>query len=471
MSSPAVKRVLPRVLIFGQAFNRTHGGGITLTNLFKGWDKDKIAVAATGHVMYNLTTELCENYYQLGFKEFKWWFPFSLIQRKFPSGKLKIDSEPEPEQKAEKRGKNRKDLLRNVLVNNLFYPALEWFGLFHAIAKIRMSPDFSEWLSDYKPELLYFQVSSRDTVLFAQVLCDHLNIPGVIHMMDDWPSTISRYGLFKKYWQKRIDKELRAMLDRMDLFLSISDAMSVEYMRRYGKKFKAFHNPIDIKRYILTERKKAGNDGVFRILYLGRIGIANKKSIYHFSKVISTLKTDKYRVTFDVYTSDTDSQVLKKISGFQNIIINSAVKNEEVPVLLQTFDLLLLPLDFSRDGIRFARYSMPTKASEYMISGKPVLVYSPSETAVSGFFSENKCGFCVNEQDPDTLINAVRLLAENEELREELGSRARRIAEEIFDAERVRREFARLLMITAGKKPHSAEQENLPSDEGEIRIQ
>jgi hypothetical protein len=37
----------PKVLIFGQPFNNKHGGGITLSNLFSGWDKDKIAVAAT----------------------------------------------------------------------------------------------------------------------------------------------------------------------------------------------------------------------------------------------------------------------------------------------------------------------------------------------------------------------------------------------------------------------------------------
>lgn len=74
---------LPKVLIFGQPFNNTHGGGITLSNLFKGWEKDKIAVAATGHLMYNVTTDVCDIYYQLGNKEFKWRFPFNLIQRNF----------------------------------------------------------------------------------------------------------------------------------------------------------------------------------------------------------------------------------------------------------------------------------------------------------------------------------------------------------------------------------------------------
>jgi len=42
----------PKILIFGQPFNTYSGGGITLTNLFRGWPKDRIAVASTGHVLY-----------------------------------------------------------------------------------------------------------------------------------------------------------------------------------------------------------------------------------------------------------------------------------------------------------------------------------------------------------------------------------------------------------------------------------
>jgi hypothetical protein len=39
---------LPKVLIIGQPFNNDTGGGITLSNLFSGWDKDKIAVYIEG---------------------------------------------------------------------------------------------------------------------------------------------------------------------------------------------------------------------------------------------------------------------------------------------------------------------------------------------------------------------------------------------------------------------------------------
>jgi hypothetical protein len=85
-----------KVLIFGQPFNNFTGGGITLTNLFKGWPKEKIAVAYMGHGLYNVTTDVCDIVYQLGIEEYKWVFPFNLIQRKFQSGLKKFDPDRKP---------------------------------------------------------------------------------------------------------------------------------------------------------------------------------------------------------------------------------------------------------------------------------------------------------------------------------------------------------------------------------------
>ena len=88
----------PKILIFGQPFNNYSGGGITLTNLFKGWPKDRIAVASTGHVLYKFSTDICDTYYRLGIEEQRWIFPFNLVQRPFPSGLLPVEKRDESTQ-------------------------------------------------------------------------------------------------------------------------------------------------------------------------------------------------------------------------------------------------------------------------------------------------------------------------------------------------------------------------------------
>lgn len=430
----------PRVLIYGQPFNNRHGGGITLSNLFKGWDKSKIAVADTGHMMDNVTTDICDTYFQLGNEEFKWRFPFNYIQRKFPSGLKKFNNDSIGTPVVEKKK------LRYVIVNNVFYPALEWLGLFHCVSKIEMSSAFKKWLEEYNPEVLYIQVSTREMVLFAIDLVDYLKIPVAIHFMDDWPSTISRRGLFKKYWERKIDVELKTLLNRVDLYLSISDSMSIEYKRRYGKTFIPFHNPIDADKFLRLPEKLSGNQNEFRILYIGRIGIANRESIFSFSRFISAMNHEPQKILFHIYTPNIGSPELIRIKNLRNVSVFPAVEHKEIPVLLRMYDLLFLPLDFSRNGIKYAKYSMPTKASEYMISGTPILVYSPAETAISQFFIQNECGYCVTTKSSADLGKAVEFLIENEEYRNKISSNAVYIAVNRFDVSKVRVEFQKLIV-------------------------
>ena len=82
---------LPKVLIIGQPFNNNSGGGITQANLFAGWDKDKVAVVCTDHMFNNLNPGICDTYYVLGSEEYKWSFPFNLLQRKVSSGVRKVN--------------------------------------------------------------------------------------------------------------------------------------------------------------------------------------------------------------------------------------------------------------------------------------------------------------------------------------------------------------------------------------------
>ena len=429
----------PRVLIFGQPFNSFSGGGITLTNLFKGWPRDRVAVTYLGHGLVSVTTDVCDTYYQLGEKEHKWRFPFNLIQKKFVSGLISFDKKSEMPSGLKKNG------LRFFLVNKFFYPSLEWLGLFHYASKIELSADFKSWLTEFKPEVLYIQVSTRETLLFARDLTDFLKIPAAIHNMDDWPSTISRRGLFRNYWRRRIELEFRSLLDKMDLFLSVSNYMSVEYMKRYGKEFKAFHNPIDVSKF--SGQKNGTNEKAdsFRILYIGRIGMANKNSVYSFAKAVSRMNKSIPDVTFDIYTTDVNSIDSKRIKDLRKVRILPSVRHEEVPSLLAEYNLLLLPLDFNDTGLKYAQYSMPTKASEYMISGTPVLVFAPDNTAISKFCTENECGYCLTSPEEGSVINAIDFMVQNEDLRKKLSDNAMRLALELFDEKSVRSRFQQLL--------------------------
>ncbi|NTV18916.1 MAG: glycosyltransferase family 4 protein [Bacteroidales bacterium] len=426
----------PRVLIFGQPFNNFSGGGITLSNLFRGWPKDKICVTFIGHGLINITYDVCDTYYQLGREEHRWIFPFNLINRSFTSGiKPKLAS-AETTVNAIQLG------VRYLVVNRFFYPFLKWIGLFHCASRISLSEKMKTWLREYKPELLYLQVSTRETLLFAAELIDYLKVPSVLHVMDDWPSMISSSGLLKNFWHKKIDFEFRKLLMLVDLHLSISDAMTEEYFRRYSIRFVPFHNPIETEWWLQKTKKNYSlNQKRVKVLYSGRIGIGITNSLVDVASAIDSFPIKDFTIELHIQTPSKESFIIRSLKKFKCIVFDEFADYSELPEIFSGADILLLANEFNKEGIKYLKYSMPTKASEYMISGTPVLVYAPGDSAVSRLFEENRCGVCVKTQKPENIVSAIDLLITNEDLRREIGRNAVDFAKRRFDMGIIRNEF------------------------------
>jgi glycosyltransferase involved in cell wall biosynthesis len=446
------EKSFPKILIFGQPFNNYSGGGITLTNLFKGWPKDKIAVTYIGHGLMNVTKDVCDLYYQLGKEEHKWKFPFNLIQREFPSGIKTFD------EKKENPVNIIQKTLRYRIVNTYFYPFIRWIGLFHSLTTISISQRFEKWLEEFNPEILYLQVAARDEIIFAKELIDYLKIPSVIHVMDDWPTTISNKGLFKNYWSKKIDMEFKSLLDKVDLYLSISDAMSEEYQRRYHKKFIPFHNPIEVELWApYTKKDFTINKEYVTVLCSGRIGTNGiAESLMEVASAIDSMNNGEVNVRLHIQTPTKNKRILNQLGKYKCIVFNPFAEYKQIPKIFSDADILLLSNDFSALGVKYLRLSMPTKASEYMISGAPIMVYTSDQAAVSKFFSLNECGYCVTSQSKKEIVDAFRYIINNEEYRKKISSNAVNLARARFDAGIVRDEFQKLLvnLIKKDKNVH-----------------
>ncbi|HQK70491.1 MAG TPA: glycosyltransferase [Bacteroidales bacterium] len=428
----------PKVLIFSQTFNSISGGGITLSNLFSGYPKENLAVLSYPFMLFNVSFDICDTYYQIGRDEYVWRYPFSLFKKTYDSGVIvrkdsgKTDTVP-------------KLSLRNRLSSNILTPFVRWLGLSHCISEITISEQLKRWLDNYLPEVLYLQISNRESILFSLKLQDYLKIPIVIHMMDDWPSTISSLGPMNKLWKNRIDREFRILLGRAALCLSISDAMAEEYLSRYGRKFIPFHNPIDVNRFEDIKPFYTSFQNI-KILYLGRIGTANHNSILKFAYFVSSFCFEDHKLELHIYTKDNEHPYVHRLKKLQNVFVRPPVHYGEVPDLMTKYDLLLLPLDFSASGQRFSRLSMPTKASEYMMSGIPMLVFAPANTAISKFCMKYQCGHCITDPDIGKLRGEIIRIVSDLDYRRDLGRRARTLAQQLFNSDSVSKDFQKLLI-------------------------
>ena len=176
-------------------------------------------------------------------------------------------------------------------------------------------------------------------------------------------------------------------------------------------------------------------------MYTGRIGTANSESIRKIAAAIDTLCNEGLKISLDIFSPNISTENAKGLKIFNGVNLKNIVPHSKIPALLPQYDLLVLPLDFDKKSLKFAKLSMPTKASEFMISGTPVLVFAPHQTALAKYADKHKWAYLVTDTKKEVIEKALKELYNNYDLRASLGERARRLAIETEDAHIIRHKF------------------------------
>ena len=437
------EKIFPKILIIGQTFNKSSGGGITISNLFKGWPKDRLAVASNVNLYSDLDLSVCEQYYQLGYNGKLHPFPLNLFLPKIRCGSLIVKNN------GNRILENNENAITGKYkrIYKLLSALLRFAGIYNVLYKLKITQDFKEWVVSYNPDIIYSQLSTLELIRFVTKLQKQFNKPIALHIMDDWPTSINRPSPLYNYHRHKIDKEFRGLMDRAPILMSICQAMSDEYKERYNKHFVPFHNPIDVDNWLPYSKNQWEIKGVFNILYTGRIGKANGKAILFMANIIDAMNSEEIKINLDIFTPDYNTKNAASINNLKGVYIKNTVPHDKMPSLLASHDLLFLPLDFDKTGIRFAQFSMPTKASEYMISGTPILVYADNRTALAKYAVRDKWAYVVTENKKKVLTQAINDLFSDLSLRKEIAVRAREIVIRNEDAEIIREKFRQSFVL------------------------
>lgn len=441
--------IYPKVLIVGETFQHRNGGGITMCNLFDGWPKNKIGVLTER--VNESEPYICEIYYRLGIDELKSPWPFSYIQKIDRSGPININEIKIRPEKSQNQFAIQK--VRSI-IKNIFLWILNTIGLYNLYYNPIISKKLLEWIKDFKPDIIYFQPNTILSLKIMKKLYDQTNIPYVVHIMDDVVRTMNRPGLLYIIWQNYINKSFKYLIERASQRLTICQAMSQEYRSRYNQHFLWFHNPIEVEKWLPFSKNSWHVEEKFRILYTGRIQKDVKSTMIKYCKAIDTLNREGQKVIFDIYSPQLNSKETNKYMKFKGVNVKKPLPHNEMPKLLSTYDLLFLPLGFTRNAIKFSRLSMPTKTSEYMISSTPVFVYASDETAIYKYASDEGWGYCVNDRNIDKLVKAIKLIIADSELREKLGKKAKELAHRSFNAQFIKMNFHKIMSEVATIRDH-----------------
>lgn len=426
----------PKVLIVGESFHTNSGGGITQTNLFKNWPKENLAIIP--YVKGTTDPLVCDRIYSLNDREIHYLFPFNLIEKishDLPESKVSV---PKKGKISPSRGK-----VKLVGIIKFIYKFItRYFGFDHIKSELIVSSDLLKWIDEFRPEVIYAQFAELDKIRFVYNLRRQTNLPLVIHFMDDWPSVLASPGMFHNYWERIIDENLRNLINSASACAAISEKMAEEYQKRYNRDFTFFHNPVDIEDWLPYAKTNWELGQSFRILYAGRTDKLIIKSIKSIARCVQKLSLDDYRIEFHIYTKDHD-EMRHLFSSMSSIFIHEPIPDyKQMPILFSSFDLLLIPLNFES---RFLALSMPTKVSEYMISGTPIVIFAPKNTALAEYALLDRWGIVIDKNVESSIEHSILELYHHESVRREHGLRAVEIAKTKHDSNMVRSEFRELL--------------------------
>jgi colanic acid biosynthesis glycosyl transferase WcaI len=257
-----------------------------------------------------------------------------------------------------------------------------------------------------------------------------------LHLQDFEVDVAFQMGLLKgKLLQRIVLRIERWVLRRFDTVSTISGRM-IERLLTKGvahAQTRYFPNWVDVARIRPTStasyRSKLGiSFDAIVVLFSGSLGGKQGLMVIPQTAVHLAARTD---IVFVVCGDGVMKPSLENaVAGLPNVHLMPLQPSGRLADLLGIADIHLLTQ--SPDA---ADLVLPSKLSGMLASGRPVISTSRSGTEISEIVS--RCGVVVEPENASELANAIVALADDRELRLDLGRRARAFAEANFERDAV----------------------------------
>ena len=348
----------PRVLIVNaQSMYKKNATGITLQSIWSGWDADCLFEVYSDPVVMDQCNQRIKSYC----------IPPSYIIR-FSRGKA-----------AQSINSNIKAASTQQSSNNKIKSYLRQFAVCTLDSiSVKLDKSTIDAIRDFHPQVIYTLGASVSILRLVNKLSVQLNIPVIMHFMDNWAEHIQwEDNPLLSLYKSSLKKKMLACIKRCKLVVTISSSMAEAYHEKFQKETLVLMNTVDISRFK---------------------GLTSKDNI------------ELYR------------------SGFETLPVAfyEAVPHERIDEVYQKADVLVHTEIESENLKGFFKYSISTKIPEYLATGKPILFYGPRDMKLFQYLLQNQVALTAGTKEE--LYECVKRLVSDEDFTE-MCENARCLAE------------------------------------------
>jgi glycosyltransferase involved in cell wall biosynthesis len=323
--------------------------------------------------------------------------------------------------------------------------------MFRAIREARLSVILWRKAKDYllanPKDLIVFY---SPTIFFGALvkrLKQQWHCPAYLILRDIFPqwavdATILRKGLVWRYFRMK-EIEQYGGAD----FIGVESPANLKYFAQNFRN-KPYHLEV-LYNWATTERRefrstcyrqRLGLEGKVVFLYGGNLGVV--QDLDNFVRLARSLQEHKH-VRILLVGEGSEAARLEKLikqMNLSNIQILDTVPQEDYMSMLAEADVGLISLDH-----RLKTHNLTGKLLGYLQTGKPVLASVNPGNDLFDILGHYGVGFCVLNGEDEALYAAALRLANDPELRANMGKKGRRLLEELFSAESTVRQITEKL--------------------------
>jgi len=287
----------------------------------------------------------------------------------------------------------------------------------HAIAFRLIQGVMRKTLAAMGTDVVLAAFPREDFFVAAFLAARRLRLPFYAYMHDLWQENMpdGQAARFAAAWEPVI-------LHQATRVLCMTDAMQKHYEKRYGIQTELLPHSIPEQDYLRAPREIVlPRMTKPTMLFVGAVSPAMNLDALRVLAAASELLPPEYEL---LCCTATDLAALQRLGIRSSRLRVTYVSRAEVQRLQSEAHVLVAPLshkDCSRDEVHTV---FSTKLLEYLIAGRPIVVFAPAGSYHAESAQKHGWGYVVTEDSPAALATALVKVATDERLAAELVHRA-----------------------------------------------
>lgn len=401
----------PKILIVSRLNWDDMSVSNTLTNMFGGYDPNKIARIYIETMQPN--TKCCKLFYQISEislinKLFKWSTSTGRVIRtdgaiNVASSNPSFDGSAKQEASVMNFVRTHRSFLFSVLREILWY-FNGW-----------KSKELEEFIADFNPDVVWLDGSPL-------ILMNRLNKfvyktaqkPAVTFLMDDVYCYESCSSWLDRLFKYFLRKHVKWTVNHSEHVFVSSLKMKEEYDSIFGI------NSTFITKGVCSEQLKTNVETIhkpIRMVYLGNLLIGRLDSLVLIAECMKQINCDGEKLQLSVYTNSVVSESDKRRLLCDNSVkLYPPVSYDKVPDVIAENDVQVFTESMNGKHMSVARLSFSTKIIDYIQSGKCILAIGSHDVAPIEYFKNEDAALVATNKAE--LLQALLRLTDEQVIRE-----------------------------------------------------